>query len=155
MWPAVPFYIVLNSAMELLLLRFLVFWNWDTDHVAECSHQRRHLRCAARVDLSRVRRGTPLYCLSPAFRGRHQTRLDRAPGREVLPGDDIQHQLHVVVPVHLAREEIEPSLQFDSFDRSIWRNELLRWNEIGNVLDDRGSFREQCSISSSASTTRS
>ena len=31
MWPAVPFYIVLNSAMELLLLALLVFWNWDTD----------------------------------------------------------------------------------------------------------------------------
>ncbi len=31
MWPAVPFYIVLNSAMELLLLAPLVFWNWDTD----------------------------------------------------------------------------------------------------------------------------
>src|SRR5262245_29977123 len=31
MWPAVPFYIVLNSAMELLLVALLVFWNWDTD----------------------------------------------------------------------------------------------------------------------------
>src|SRR5262249_10832908 len=31
MWPAVPFYIALNSAMELLLLALLVFWNWDTD----------------------------------------------------------------------------------------------------------------------------
>ena len=31
MWPAVPFYIVLNSAIELLLLALLVFWNWDTD----------------------------------------------------------------------------------------------------------------------------
>jgi hypothetical protein len=31
MWPAVPFYIVVNSAMELLLLASLVFWNWDTD----------------------------------------------------------------------------------------------------------------------------
>jgi hypothetical protein len=31
MWPAVPFYIVLNSAMELLLIALLVFWNWDAD----------------------------------------------------------------------------------------------------------------------------
>src|SRR5262249_6913343 len=31
MWPAVPFNIVLNSAMELLLVAVLVFWNWDTD----------------------------------------------------------------------------------------------------------------------------
>ena len=31
MWPAVPFYITLNSAMELLFLSLLVFWNWDTD----------------------------------------------------------------------------------------------------------------------------
>lgn len=31
MWPAVPFYIVLNSAMELLLLALLVFCHWDTD----------------------------------------------------------------------------------------------------------------------------
>jgi hypothetical protein len=31
MWPAVPFYIVLNSAMELLLVTLLVFWNWDSD----------------------------------------------------------------------------------------------------------------------------
>jgi hypothetical protein len=31
MWPAVPFYIVLNSAMELLLVALLVFWNWDID----------------------------------------------------------------------------------------------------------------------------
>ena len=31
MWPAVPFYITFNSAMELLLVALLVFWNWDTD----------------------------------------------------------------------------------------------------------------------------
>ena len=31
MWPAVPFYITLNSAMELVLLALLVFWNWDVD----------------------------------------------------------------------------------------------------------------------------
>ena len=31
MWPAVPFYITLNSAMELVLVALLVFWNWDTD----------------------------------------------------------------------------------------------------------------------------
>jgi hypothetical protein len=30
MQPAVPFYIVLNTAMELLLVPLLVFWNWDT-----------------------------------------------------------------------------------------------------------------------------
>ena len=30
MQPAVPFYIVLNTTMELLLVPLLVFWNWDT-----------------------------------------------------------------------------------------------------------------------------
>jgi hypothetical protein len=30
MWPAVPFYIVLNSAIELMLVCLLVFGNWDT-----------------------------------------------------------------------------------------------------------------------------
>ena len=30
MQPAVPFYIVLNTSMELLLVPLLVFWNWDT-----------------------------------------------------------------------------------------------------------------------------
>jgi hypothetical protein len=31
MWPAVPFYITLNSAMELALVSLLVFWNWEAD----------------------------------------------------------------------------------------------------------------------------
>ena len=30
MWPAVPFYITLNSIMELLIVGFLVFANWHT-----------------------------------------------------------------------------------------------------------------------------
>ncbi|MDF3042232.1 MAG: hypothetical protein K0Q71_4938 [Thermomicrobiales bacterium] len=30
MQPAVPFYIVLNTSMELLLVPLLVLWNWDT-----------------------------------------------------------------------------------------------------------------------------
>jgi hypothetical protein len=29
MWPAVPFYIALNSAMELLIVALLVLWNWQ------------------------------------------------------------------------------------------------------------------------------
>jgi hypothetical protein len=31
MWPAVPFYITLNSPMELALVSLLVFWNWEVD----------------------------------------------------------------------------------------------------------------------------
>jgi hypothetical protein len=42
MWPAVPFYIVLNSAMELFLLSLVVFWNWDT-------HRRRRMLIVAGV----------------------------------------------------------------------------------------------------------
>ena len=30
MQPAVPFYIALNSALELLLVSLVVFWNWNT-----------------------------------------------------------------------------------------------------------------------------
>ena len=30
MQPAVPFYIALNSAMEMLLVGLIVFWNWNT-----------------------------------------------------------------------------------------------------------------------------
>ena len=30
MQPAVPYYIVLNSAMDLLLVALIVFWNWNT-----------------------------------------------------------------------------------------------------------------------------
>ncbi len=30
MQPAVPFYIALNSAMEMLLVALIVFWNWNT-----------------------------------------------------------------------------------------------------------------------------
>ncbi len=31
MWPAVPFFIALNSTMEILLVGLLVFCNWDSD----------------------------------------------------------------------------------------------------------------------------
>jgi MFS family permease len=31
MQPAVPFYIILNTSMELFLVSLLIFWNWDTD----------------------------------------------------------------------------------------------------------------------------
>lgn len=31
MWPAVPFYIALNSAMELVLVPLLVFWSWESN----------------------------------------------------------------------------------------------------------------------------
>jgi hypothetical protein len=31
MWPAVPFFIMLNSTMEMLLVSLLVFCNWDSD----------------------------------------------------------------------------------------------------------------------------
>jgi hypothetical protein len=31
MWPAVPFFITLNSTMEILLVGLLVFCNWDSD----------------------------------------------------------------------------------------------------------------------------
>jgi high-affinity Fe2+/Pb2+ permease len=31
MQPAVPFFIILNTSMELFLVSLLVFWNWDTD----------------------------------------------------------------------------------------------------------------------------
>jgi hypothetical protein len=31
MKPAVPFYILLNTAMELLLVPLIVFWNWNSD----------------------------------------------------------------------------------------------------------------------------
>ena len=31
MQPAVPYFIVLNTTMELLLVPLLVFWNWDSD----------------------------------------------------------------------------------------------------------------------------
>ena len=30
MWPAVPFFIALNSTMEILLVGLLVFCNWDS-----------------------------------------------------------------------------------------------------------------------------
>src|SRR5215469_2216102 len=45
--------------------------------------------------------------------------------------------------VHLARAEVKPSLQFDPVDCAIGRRKLLLGNEIGNVLDDGCSFREQ------------
>jgi MFS family permease len=31
MQPAVPYYIILNTSMELFLVTLLVFWNWNTD----------------------------------------------------------------------------------------------------------------------------
>jgi MFS family permease len=31
MQPAVPFYIILNTSMELFLVSLLVFWNWEAD----------------------------------------------------------------------------------------------------------------------------
>lgn len=30
MQPAVPFFIILNTLMELLVISLIVFWNWDT-----------------------------------------------------------------------------------------------------------------------------
>lgn len=30
MQPAVPFYIILNTTMELFIVSLIVFWNWDT-----------------------------------------------------------------------------------------------------------------------------
>src|SRR5262249_50187286 len=48
--------------------------------------------------------------------------------------------------VHLARTEVKPSLQFNPFDCAIRRHKLPLRNEIGDVLDDRCSFREQGAI---------
>jgi hypothetical protein len=45
--------------------------------------------------------------------------------------------------VHLTGTEVEPRLQSDPVDCAIARRKLLLGNQIGNVLDDCGSFGEQ------------
>jgi hypothetical protein len=74
MWPAVPFYIVLNSAMELFLLSLVVFWNWDT-------HRRRRMLIVAGVAVYFVMRVWTYLVFA-------ETRLDIA--SHTLSPDDIE-----------------------------------------------------------------
>jgi hypothetical protein len=48
--------------------------------------------------------------------------------------------------VHLTRAEIKPTLQLGSRYCAIRRRELLLRDKVGDVLDNRCSFREQSSM---------
>ncbi len=48
--------------------------------------------------------------------------------------------------VELARKKVEPCLKFRPFNGSVRRRQLLLGSQIGNELDYRGAFREQCPI---------